>query len=183
MIKNIPNILTLARLALLPPMIVLFFLPLEWAAWICLGLYVVGAVTDFLDGWIARRFNMTSEFGAMMDPISDKIFVVTIMLMLIAVGRIEGLMVLSVVIIIIREFTVSGLREYLGPKGITLPVTNLAKWKTALQMGALGFLIIGPYLFWAYILGSAALIGAALLTLITGWIYLKAGLDHIRQIT
>ena len=92
---TIPNILTVARLALLPVMIALFFLPFSWAAWTCLGLYALGSISDFLDGWIARRYNQHSEFGAMMDPISDKIFVVTIMLMLVAVGRIDGLMVLQ----------------------------------------------------------------------------------------
>ncbi|MEZ5815071.1 MAG: CDP-diacylglycerol--glycerol-3-phosphate 3-phosphatidyltransferase [Alphaproteobacteria bacterium] len=181
MIWTIPNILTLGRMALLPVMIALFFLPMEWAAWTCLGLYAIGAVTDFLDGWIARRFNQQSEFGAMIDPISDKVFVVTIMLMLVAAGRIDGLMVLSVVVIIVREFIVSGLREYLGPKGVKLPVTNLAKWKTTLQMAALGFLIVGPYMFLATLIGNIALAGAAVLTLITGWGYLQAGMDVIRK--
>ena len=177
---TIPNILTLGRMALLPVMVALFFLPLEWAAWTCLSLYVVGAVTDFLDGWIARRFEQKSEFGAMIDPISDKVFVVTIMLMLVAVGRIDGLMVLSVVIIIVREFIVSGLREYLGPKGVKLPVTKLAKWKTTLQMAALGFLIVGPYVFLATLIGNIALAGAAVLTLITGWGYVKTGLKILK---
>ncbi|MCB1651120.1 MAG: CDP-diacylglycerol--glycerol-3-phosphate 3-phosphatidyltransferase [Alphaproteobacteria bacterium] len=178
---TIPNILTVARLALLPVMIALFFLPFSWAAWTCLGLYALGSISDFLDGWIARRYNQHSEFGAMMDPISDKIFVVTIMLMLVAVGRIDGLMVLSVVVIIVREFTVSGLREYLGPKGIKMPVTKLAKWKTTLQMVALGFLIVGPFVPLALWAGNGALLGAAALTVMTGWGYLKAGLDHIKK--
>ncbi|MCB1579304.1 MAG: CDP-diacylglycerol--glycerol-3-phosphate 3-phosphatidyltransferase [Rhodospirillales bacterium] len=178
---TIPNILTIGRMALLPVMVALFFLPFAWAAWTCLGLYIIGAVTDFLDGWIARRFNLQSEFGAMIDPISDKVFVVTIMLMLVAVGRIDGLMVLSVVIIIVREFTVSGMREYLGPKGVKLPVTRLAKWKTTLQMAALGFLIVGPYVFLATLIGNITLAGAAVLTLITGWGYVKTGMDFIRK--
>src|SRR5690606_25473982 len=114
-----------------------------------------------------------SEFGAMMDPISDKIFVITIMLMLIATDRIEGLMVLAVVVIIMREFVVSGLREYLGPKGVKLPVTFIAKLKTTLQMAALGFLIVGPFIPWAKLTGDIALVGAAALTIITGWQYLK----------
>ncbi|MCB9982355.1 MAG: CDP-diacylglycerol--glycerol-3-phosphate 3-phosphatidyltransferase [Rhodospirillales bacterium] len=178
---TIPNILTVGRMALLPVMVALFFVPFAWAAWTCLGLYIIGAVTDFLDGWIARRFNLQSEFGAMIDPISDKVFVVTIMLMLVAVGRIDGLMVLSVVIIIVREFIVSGLREYLGPKGVKLPVTKLAKWKTTLQMAALGFLIVGPYMFLTTLIGNIALAGATVLTLITGWGYMKTGMDVIRK--
>lgn len=168
-------------MALLPVMVALFFLPFEWAAWTCLGLYVLGAVTDFLDGWVARRFKQQSEFGAMIDPISDKIFVVTIMLMLVAVGRIDGLMVLSVVVIIVREFMVAGLREYLGPKGVKMPVTQLAKWKTTLQMLALGFLIVGPFVPLTLLIGNLALAGAAALTVITGWGYMKTGIDFIRK--
>ena len=107
--KNLANILTLTRLALLPFIIVLFFLPFEWAAWLCLGLYVVGAVTDFLDGWVARTFNQISEFGKFMDPIADKIFVSTILLLLIGSDRIEGPYIVAVIIILAREFLVSGL--------------------------------------------------------------------------
>lgn len=179
--NNLANILTIARLALLLPMIALFFMPFETAALICLALYVVGAISDFLDGWVARKFNQQSEFGAMMDPISDKIFVITIMLMLVATSRIDGLMVLAVVVIIVREFTVSGLREYLGPRNVKLPVTNLAKWKTAFQMIALGLLIISPFYFWAAISGNIALLAAAAITLYTGWGYLKTGLDHLKK--
>lgn len=176
---NLANILTLLRLILLPFMVVLFFLPFEWAAWWCLGLYALGSATDFMDGWVARKFNQVSEFGKFMDPISDKIFVVTIMLMLVAVNRIEGLMVLAVVVIIVREFLVSGLREFLGPKNIKMPVTPLAKWKTATQMLALGFLIIGPFAAAAMMAGNLLLLLAAVLTAVTGWNYLKAALPHI----
>ena len=182
MMNNLPNILTLSRLALLPFMVVLFFIPFEWAAWTCLTLYIIGAATDGLDGWIARRWNQISEFGTMIDPISDKIFVVTVMLMLVATDRIQGLMVLSVVIIIVREFAVSGLREFLGPRGVSLPVSKLAKWKTALQMIALGVLIVGPYVTFGTTAGNLLLLGATALTLITGWEYLKTGLAHIRKI-
>lgn len=180
---NLPNILTMGRLALLPFMIILFFIPYSWAAWTCLALYIIGAITDFLDGWIARRYNQMSEFGAFMDPLSDKIFVVTLLLMLVAAGRIEGIWVLGVVIIIVREFTVSGVREYLGGQDLKLPVTKLAKWKTTLQMIATGILIVGPYILNGYgqSLGYVALTGASILTVITGWGYLKAGLDHMRK--
>ncbi len=179
--NNLANILTLTRLVLLPPMIVLFFVPLLWAAWVCLVLYIIGAATDWLDGWVARKFNQITEFGTLMDPITDKIFVITILLMLVAVGRIENLWVLSVVIIIVREFMVSGLREYLSGKDIKLPVTNLAKWKTTLQMIATGILIVGPYFWGGQMLGQLALTGASILTLVTGWGYLKTALDHMRK--
>lgn len=179
--KNLANILTLTRLILLPPMIVLFFIPFSWAAWACLVLYIIGAATDFLDGWVARKFNQVSEFGALMDPITDKIFVVTILLMLVAVERIDHIWVLGVVIIIVREFTVSGLREYLGGKDIKLPVTKLAKWKTALQMIATGILIVGPFFWGGQMLGQILLTAASILTLVTGWNYLKTALDHMRK--
>lgn len=178
---NLPNMLSLLRLALLPFMIALFLLPFEWAAWTCFTLYVIGALTDFLDGWIARTFNQTSEFGAFIDPVADKMFVVTILLMLVATGRVEGVYVLAVVIIILREFLVSGLREYLGPRNIKLPVTKLAKWKTAAQMAALGVLIVAPYVFLGSVIGLLLLLAASGLTIITGWLYLKTGLEHMKR--
>ena len=178
--NNIANILSLARLALLPFIIVLFFLPFEWAAWACLALYTVGALTDFVDGWAARKFNQVTEFGKFIDPISDKIFVVTILMMLIAVDRITGVFVLAVIIILTREFLVAGLREFLGPKDVKLPVIKLAKWKTAIQMVATGLLIIGPFNAHADLLGLAGLCIAAAITAYTGWIYLKTALRHIQ---
>lgn len=177
--SNLANILTVGRLFLLPPMIVLFFIPAKWAAWACLGIYVAGAVTDWLDGWIARRYGQTSEFGRFLDPIADKIFVVTVLLMLIAVDRVTGLWVVAVIVILTREFLVAGVREFLGPKGIVLPVTGLAKWKTAIQMTATGLLIMEPLGFWMKTVGEISLAAAAALTVITGWAYLKEGLLHI----
>lgn len=180
---NLANILTLFRLFLLPFIIVLFFLPFEWAAWSCLVLYILGAVTDYLDGIAARQYNQVSDFGQFLDPISDKIFVVTIMLMLVAVDRVEGAWVLAIMIILIREFLVAGLREFLAPRGIALPVTGLAKYKTATQMIAIGVLIVAPYApFWPYAVHTIGLIGlviAAALTVCTGYIYLRDGLRHI----
>ena len=181
MIWTIPNILTVGRLLLLPFMIALFFIPFSWAAWTCLALYALGAITDFFDGWYARKFNQQSEFGAFLDPLSDKIFVVTILLMLVAVGRIEGIWVLSVVVIIIREFTVSGLREFLGSQDLKLPVTKLAKWKTTVQMIATAVLIVGPYIWMGQLFGSLLLAGASIITVITGWGYMKTGIDVIKK--
>jgi CDP-diacylglycerol--glycerol-3-phosphate 3-phosphatidyltransferase len=177
--NNLANILTMTRLALLPIMIILFFIPTQWAAWACLIVYVIGSLTDFLDGWVARKFNQITDFGKFMDPISDKIFVVTILLMLVAVDRISGISVLAVVVIIAREFLVSGIREFLGPKNIKLPVTQLAKWKTAAQMVATSLLILASFSPTAKILGSICLFAAAALTIITGWNYLKSSMKHI----
>ena len=176
---NLPNILTLVRLALLPVLVILFFLPFNWAIWTCLILYIFGAFTDFLDGWLARRHNQVSEFGKFLDPVADKIFVATVLLLLIATNRIEGLWTLCVVLILIREFMVSGLREYLAPKGRKLPVTQASKWKTAAQMLAIAFLILSPITGYAQFTGLGLLFIATLLTIYTGWIYLKSGLQSI----
>ncbi len=178
---NLPNILTIGRILMLVPMILLFFVPLEWAAWTVLLLYIVGAVTDWLDGWVARKFNQHSEFGRFLDPISDKIFVITILLMLVAVDRIAGLMVVGVVVIIVREFIVAGLREFLGPKDVKMPVIKLAKWKTAVQMIATGILIVGPYIGPLKLLGDAGLLAAAFITAWTGWLYVKNALPYMKD--
>lgn len=179
MFKHTANILTILRLLLLPVIIGLFFVTEPWAAWACLGLYVIGAITDFLDGWVARKFDQVSELGKLMDPIADKIFVAALLMMLVAVDRIDGYWVVAVIIILMREFIVAGLREFLGPKNIKLPVTNLAKWKTTIQMIATGILIVAPYIPFGFEAGLGGLSIAAALTAITGWIYVSAGLKHI----
>ncbi len=178
------NILTVFRLVLLPFIIVLFYIDAAWAAWSILTLYTIGAVTDWFDGWVARRFNQVSAFGTFMDPIADKIFVAAVLFMLVESGRLTGIWVLPAIVILVREFLISGLREFLGPKDIKLPVTKFAKWKTASQMLALGFLIIGPYgtgfLALSPLIGNILLTAAAAMTALTGWRYLRAGFAHMR---
>ena len=181
---NLPTILTLARILLLPVFIWLFFMERQWGAqtaYLLLQLYVLAAVTDFLDGYIARKYNKVTPLGTFLDPISDKIFVATLLILMLASGRLEGLWIIPVIIILAREFMVSGLREYLGPLNVKLPVSKLAKWKTAVQMIALGVLIIGPYFPYGLLGGQILLSLAALITVITGWAYLKTGLDHMRK--
>ncbi len=178
---TLANILTLFRLGLLPFIILLLFIPAGWAAWTCLALYIVGAVTDWLDGWAARRYAQTSALGTFLDPISDKIFVVTVLLMLVAVDRVTGVWVLTIIVILVREFLVAGLREFLGPKNIQMPVTPLAKWKTTVQMVATGVMIVAPYIPLGEIVGLLGLTAAATLTVMTGWTYLRTGLAHIRD--
>ena len=177
MINNLANILTITRLVLLPFIVILFYMPASWAwaSWALLALYAIGAITDWFDGWVARRFNQVSAFGTFMDPISDKIYVVTMLLMLIATQRISGLLVLAVVVILVREFLVAGLREFLAPKNIKLPVTKLAKWKTTAQMVATGLLILAPLSRLAADAGDVFLCGAAVLTVVTGWDYVRTG--------
>ena len=181
---NLPNTLTLVRILLLPVFIWLFFMEPKWGqqtAWLLLQFYFLAAVTDFLDGYLARKYNKVTPLGTFLDPISDKIFVATLLVAMVAFGRLDGLWIIPVIIIMAREFLVSGLREYLGPMNVKLPVSKLAKWKTALQMIALGVLIIGPYYPYGLLGGQILLYLAALITLITGWGYLKTGLDHMKN--
>ena len=183
---NVPNSLTILRLIMLPLIIACFFYEDVMGAqiiWVALGLYTLAAITDFLDGYLARKLNQITAFGTFLDPISDKIFVTSLLITLLAFDRLPGLWILVVLVILGREFLVSGLREYLGPHKITLPVTQLAKWKTAVQMIAVGALIIGPYLPYGLEAGQWGLAIAAALTLVTGWGYLKAGLDHMSKMS
>jgi cardiolipin synthase len=175
---SIPNLLTLARLALLPLIMIAFFMEFETgplATWICFVLYVIAAITDFLDGYLARKLNQITPFGTFLDPISDKIFVCALLVLLVGFGRLDGIWMVPVILILTREFLVSGLREFLGPKDIKIPVTQLAKWKTTIQMVALGLLILGPAVPFLLVVGQCALLIACSLTLSTGYSYIKAG--------
>ncbi len=174
---TIPNILTLSRLAVLPLIIVCIMQGWIWGAF---GLYAAAALTDYLDGWIARKLNQASAFGTFLDPIADKVFVAALLVVFTATGRLPDIWIATVIIILAREFLVSGLREYLGPKNIRVPVSNLAKWKTALQMIATGILIIGPYDTLFMDGGRWGMAIAALLTVITGWTYMKEGMKYLR---
>lgn len=184
MLQQLPNILTISRILLLPVLIGLLLVPENWAVWTCVWIYTFCAVTDFLDGWIARKYGGTSKFGTFLDPISDKILVGSLLLVLAGIGRLPDLWMVPALIIMAREFLISGLREFLGPQNITVPVSKLAKWKTTVQMIALGFLIAGntgdsvvPH---TLLIGQIGLTIAAIITVITGWGYFKAGFKHIR---
>jgi cardiolipin synthase len=179
--KSLPNILTFSRIAIIPIIILMLFIPGKAAAFFALFLYIYAAVTDFFDGWLARRQQTVSAVGTFLDPIADKVLIATLLAALVALDRLDGFWIVPVLIILTREFIVSGLREYLGPKNVKVPVTMLAKWKTTFQMIALGFLIVGPYATdYALIAGQILLTVAALITLWTGWEYIKAGWPHIK---
>lgn len=181
--ERIPNLLTSARLISLPFCLILMFINTAWASWIALFIYAFGCITDWLDGYLARKWNVTSAFGVFLDPIADKIFVISVMLVLIANGKLDGFWIIPPLLIIAREFLISGLREFLGPKNIQVPVSQLAKWKTGVQMGALGFLIMGDYgdvlIPGTLAIGYILITAAAILTAITGWNYIKEGFKHI----
>ncbi len=178
-----PNILTLSRIVAVPLLVAILWAPGPLAWGLAFGLYVLVAVTDYFDGYLARRMGSVSKLGTFLDPIADKIMVAAVLMLLVALDRIAGVHVLAALIILLREIIVSGLREYLGGTGVSVPVTKLAKWKTTVQMFALGLLILAgalPDTAEVLGLGLALLWVAAALTVITGWNYLQVGLRHMR---
>lgn len=182
MLANLPNILTLLRIAVIPLVVGSFFLQQPLASWLSASLFLVAGITDYLDGYLARAFRSTTRFGRFLDPVADKLLIASVLLSLAAFGRIEGLSLIPALIILCREILVSGLREFLAGLQISLPVTKLAKWKTLVQMFSLGFLLWGePFPQWMT-LSPFALTGlwvAAFLTLVTGYDYLKKSLKHM----
>lgn len=181
---TLPNILTLGRIAAIPVMIPLLWLPGSLWAWIACGVFALAAVTDWADGYLARARSEYSDFGRFLDPIADKLLVAAILMMLVATHRIEGYTVLAALVILCREIMVSGLREFLAGLRVGVPVSRLAKWKTTVQLLSIGVLIVGDHGDAALglpiqLIGELGLIAAALVTLVTGWDYLRAGLSHM----
>ena len=180
--NNLANILTFSRILLIPLMVAAFYLKDDLSYWLTFVIFVTAGITDFLDGYVARRFNQVSKLGSFMDPIADKLLIATALLMMVAFDRIQGYSVIAAVIILCREFAVSGLREFLADLKVSIPVTYLAKWKTTIQILALGFLLVGkaaPASIPAVLIGDYCLWAAALLTLYTGYDYLRSGLRHM----
>jgi cardiolipin synthase len=183
-VLNLPNILTLSRIFVIPLVIAMFYWDSPTTRWVMLGLFAAAGITDFFDGYLARRSNQVSAFGRFLDPIADKLLVAALLLMLVGFERMSTWSYLPAVIILMRELLVSGLREFLAQTQVSIPVSTLAKWKTTLQMFTLGFLIIGTDAStWipAQMIGEVGLWLAALLTLITGYDYLKAGVVHMLE--
>lgn len=194
---SLPNILTLSRILAVP--ILLFLLwpgviegshqpkPIDYA--LAFGLYCLMGITDYFDGYVARSRGIVSRLGAFLDPIADKIMIAAVIIMLMASRRangdppiIEDLHIIPALIILLREMIVSGLREFLADLRVSMPVSHLAKWKTTLQLVALGALILGgalPAEYWIHLVGLASLWAAAALTLVTGYDYLRIGLRHM----
>lgn len=194
---NLPNILTLSRIFAIPLLAYLLWWP-GWAIGYLLAfvLYCAMGITDYFDGYLARTSGTVSKLGVFLDPIADKIMVAAVILVLAAQGVLRGpfvgdMHVVAGLIILMREIAVSGLREFLGPLQVSVPVSRLAKWKTTFQMVALGSLILGQGLpDWTVMLGELeanvphtvgliTLWAAAVLTAITGWDYLRVGLKHM----
>ena len=182
MLTSLPNLLTLSRIAVIPVVVGLFYVPEAWAAYTACSLYAAACITDWFDGYLARAWAQESVIGKFLDPIADKLLVAATLIMLAGFHRLTGLSILPAVVILLREVLVSGLREYLAGLHVGVPVTWLAKWKTTIQMIALGFLIVGDYgpdHIPATLIGTLGLWVAAILTFVTGWDYMRAGLKHM----
>ena len=186
MLTDLPNVLTLSRIAAIPLMVALVAIGTPWGDLSACVVFALAGITDYFDGVLARSRAQQSDLGRMLDPIADKLLVGATLMILVGQNRLSALGVYPAIVIVLREILVSGLREYLAGIRIGLPVTRLAKWKTGFQMGALGTLlagdsgarIIGLQFLPVSFIGETMLWIAAALTLITGWDYLTAGWRH-----
>lgn len=201
---TVPNILTTLRLLAAPGVAVLFlYFNRPFADWLALTLFVTAALTDFVDGYLARLWKQESRYGAMLDPIADKAMVVIAIMVLTGYSGMNPWLILPATVILFREVFVSGMREFLGERASLLKVTKLAKWKTTAQMIAIAVLFLGTGL--AYIeagspvaghgdvpahvsyaavatwIGLALIWIAAALTAITGWDYYRKAGPYLRD--
>ena len=181
---SLPNLLTLSRIFAVPLLAFLLWWP-DWQAGygLAFALYCLMGITDYFDGYLARAQGTVSKLGVFLDPIADKIMIGAVILMLGATRDIAGIHIVAAMVILLREIAVSGLREFLAGLQVSVPVTQIAKWKTTVQLVAIGFLIAGPAgdLIVPGItrIGIAGLWVAAGLTLYTGYDYFRAGMRHV----
>ena len=185
---TLPNLLTLSRILAVPLLVFLLWKPSWFDYAITFVLYCLVGITDYFDGYLARAQGAVSRLGIFLDPIADKIMVVAVIVMLVSSRASSGepvihdFHILAALIILLREITVSGLREFLAGLQVSVPVSQLAKWKTTFQLVALGALILGgavPQWPWIHEVGIVSLWAAAILTVVTGWDYLRVGLKHM----
>ena len=183
---KIPNYLTIGRIIIVPVFVISFYLPGFYGDVIPFALFVVASFTDFLDGLLARMYKEESQLGELLDPIADKIIVAAALILLVMDGTIKNYEVIAAIIILTREILISGLREFLAKGKIKLPVSNLAKLKTFLQMFSISILLTGEtgnklinfQDYNAQTIGIILLWFSAFLTLYTGYDYLRKGIDH-----
>ena len=183
---KIPNYLAIGRIIIVPIFVFTFYLPGFYGDVIPFALFVIASFTDFLDGLLARMFKEESKLGELLDPIADKIIVATALILLVMDGTIKNYEVIAAIIILTREILISGLREFLAKGKIKLPVSNLAKLKTVLQMVSIGLLLSGEtgnkiinfQDYNAQTIGIILLWLSAALTLFTGYEYMRKGIDH-----
>ncbi|CCE02339.1 putative CDP-diacylglycerol-glycerol-3-phosphate 3-phosphatidyltransferase [Bradyrhizobium sp. STM 3809] len=193
---SLPNILTYARIAAIPVVVGCIYAqsvwqyPL-WLRWVAVAVFIAAGITDYLDGHFARIWNQQSAFGRMLDPIADKLLVASCLLMLAADSTIQNWSLWAAIVILCREILVSGLREYLAALRVSVPVTKVAKWKTTMQLVAIGFLLageagdtavaqffptLGPIVsgIGIWLLGLSAVF-----TIYTGYDYFRSGIHHL----
>ena len=183
---KIPNYLTIGRIIIVPFFVFAFYLPGFYGDIIPFFLFIIASFTDFLDGVLARMFKEESQLGELLDPIADKIIVAAALILLVMDSTIKNYEVIAAIIILTREILVSGLREFLAKEKIKLPVSNLAKLKTFLQMFSIAILLTGEtgnkiinfQDYNAQTIGIILLWLSAFLTLYTGYEYLRKGIDH-----
>ncbi|MSP10010.1 MAG: CDP-diacylglycerol--glycerol-3-phosphate 3-phosphatidyltransferase [Pelagibacteraceae bacterium] len=186
MLKKIPNILTIGRIILVPFFVIAFYLPGFYSDLTALIIFIVASFTDFLDGLLARMLGEESKLGELLDPIADKIIVATALILLVMNETIKHYEVIAAIIILTREILISGLREFLAEDKVKLPVSNLAKLKTFLQMTSIGLLLSGETgnkiinfeNYNAQMIGIILLWISAALTLFTGYKYLRKVIDY-----
>lgn len=177
--RDIPNLLTFARLAAVPLLLISWYLPAPLGLWLPLVIVAAASLTDFLDGYLARRWQVESDIGRLLDPPADKLLMAAVLLLLMDAALASPI---AVVLIICRELFVSALREYMAQRHIVIHVTVLAKWKTATQMLSALVLLFAYAASWAWAswLGSGLLWLATLLTIVTGWEYWRGVRAHLR---
>ncbi len=178
---NLSNFLTLIRIAVIPVIVFCIYLKSPLFGWIAFVLFCLASITDYFDGYFARIRNEVTNFGTFLDPIADKLLVAAVILILTSKGVIRDWDTIPALIILLREITVSGLREYLAGIKVSIPVSRIAKLKTLLQLSALALLILSessinitPIIF----LGKIFLWLSGLLTLYTAYDYIKASIKH-----
>lgn len=180
---TLPNLLTYGRIAAVPLVAGLLMWGSDRFRWLALGIYILAAITDFFDGYLARKWQQQSALGRMLDPIADKVLVAVVLLVLAADGVLKDGHMWAAIIIISREVLVSGLREFLGELRVSVPVTKIAKWKTTAQLLAIGFLIAGPaadkFIPHTTDAGKFLLWIAAAFTIYTGYDYFRVGVRHV----
>jgi CDP-diacylglycerol--glycerol-3-phosphate 3-phosphatidyltransferase len=177
-LRSLPNQLTLARIAAIPVICLLLVIGWDWLRWIALILYVIAAITDWFDGFLARRMGQSSDLGKMLDPIADKLLVGALLVTFAWTRDFSSLDLIPAIAILLREIFVAGLREYMGGRAISVPVTFLAKWKTTAQLVALFFVIVDGLLPSFGLISALLLWLAAALTVWTGWQYLMSVWPH-----
>jgi CDP-diacylglycerol--glycerol-3-phosphate 3-phosphatidyltransferase len=170
----LPNQLTAARIVAVPVLCLLIALGPPALRWIALAIYVLAAISDWLDGFLARRMSMQSDLGKMLDPIADKLLVGLLIVTFAFTGDFSGFDLIPALAILFREIFISGLREFMGRRDISVPVSFLAKWKTTVQLVALFFVVVDGLLPDFGLISSTLLWIAGILTVWTGWQYLMS---------